>query len=92
MHRMLEGDQLRILNTSCTHALGFALEINLNDGTAKTVDWYQAHADAGLLGMGNSQKAEVAYLDLMGYEYTEKDVATYEKRTRVWLPRAVMRT
>ena len=43
---MLEGDQLRILNTSCAHTLGFAPEINLNDGTAKTVDWYQAHADA----------------------------------------------
>ena len=43
---MLEGDQLRILNTSCAHTLGSAPEINLNDGTAKTVDWYQAHADA----------------------------------------------
>ena len=43
---MLEGDQLRILNTSCAHTLGSAPEINLNDGTAKTVDWDQAHADA----------------------------------------------
>ncbi len=43
---MLEGDQLRILDTSRAHALGFAPEINLNDGTAKTVAWNQAHADA----------------------------------------------
>ena len=43
---MLEGDQLRILETSCAHALGFAPDINLNDGTAKTVACYQAHADA----------------------------------------------
>ena len=43
---MLESDQLRILDISCAHALGFAPGINLNDGTAKTVGRYQAHAGA----------------------------------------------
>ena len=43
---MLEGDQLRILDTSRAHALGFAPQVNLNDRTAKTVAWYQAHANA----------------------------------------------
>ena len=45
-YRILEGDQLRILDTSRAHALGLAPEINLNDGIAETVAWYRAHADA----------------------------------------------
>ena len=43
---MLEGDQLRILDTSRAHVLGFAPEIKLSDRIAATVAWYQAHADA----------------------------------------------
>ena len=40
------GDLLRILDTSRAQALGFEPEVNLDDGIAETIAWFQEHANA----------------------------------------------
>jgi hypothetical protein len=37
-------------------------------------------------GLGNSQKAEVAWLEMMGYEYEELDVREFQCTPRSFLP------